>query len=192
MKKFKTFLQKIAPISDKEFDDSMLFFRTLTLKKGDFFVQKDSICKQIGFISDGIVRIYYTNENGEKTTSGFCSENNLTTSYKSFIQQLPSNLVIQALSETTLLAIGYKDLQALYAQSTTWQTIGRTLTEREYLVMEKYASVLNNETAKTKYLRFMKEHPDIMRSVPVNYIASYLGVTRRTLSRIRQEVSKPI
>lgn len=56
--------------------------------------------------------------------------------------------------------------------------------------MEQYASILNNETAKEKYLRLLKEQPEIIQKSPINYIASYLGVTRRTLSRIRKEISK--
>ena len=56
--------------------------------------------------------------------------------------------------------------------------------------MEQYASILNNETAKEKYLRLLNEQPEILQKAPINYIASYLGVTRRTLSRIRKEISE--
>ena len=58
------------------------------------------------------------------------------------------------------------------------------------MVMERYASVLNNETAKEKYLRLLKEQPNILQKASINDIASYLGITRRTLSRIRQEITK--
>jgi CRP-like cAMP-binding protein len=187
---FKHFLRQITPISDKEFDETVIFFKEQTLRKGDFFVKEGKICRQIAFVNKGVLRTFYLNDKAEETTSCFCTENSLTTSYKSFILQQPSTLSIQALEETELLVIDYENLQKLYSTSIVWQNIGRAITEREYIVMEQYASVLNNETAKEKYLRLMKEQPTILKKANIEDIASYLGITRRTLSRIRQEISK--
>lgn len=148
------------------------------------------MCKQIAFIVKGTLRTYYINDKAEETTSCFCTENSLTTSYKSFILQQPSALSIQALEDTELLVIDYEHLQELYSKSIVWQNIGRAVAEREYIVMEQYASILNNETAKEKYLRLLKEQPNVLQKASIEDIASYLGVTRRTLTRIRKEVSK--
>ncbi len=187
---FKNFIRKITPISDTEFDETIIFFQEQTLKKGDYFVKQGKICRQIAFINKGFLRTFYLNNKAEETTSCFCKENTLTTSYKSFILQQPSALSIQALEHTELLVIDYENLQELYYTSAVWQNIGRVVAEREYMVMEQYASVLNNETAKEKYLRLLKEHPAILQKATVEDIASYLGITRRTLSRIRQEITK--
>lgn len=190
MEKFKQFLKHIVPISDSEFADSIYYFTTQHLKKEEFFVKQHKVCRHIAFIVKGTLRTYYLNEKAEEITSCFCTENNLTTSYKSFILQQPSNIILQAIEDTQLLVIDYDNLQKLYAKSAVWQTIGRAVAEREYIVMEQYASVLNNETAKEKYLRLLKEQPTVLQKANVEDIASYLGVTRRTLSRIRQEISK--
>jgi CRP-like cAMP-binding protein len=187
---FKHFLRQIAPISDKEFDETVIFFQEQTLRKGDFFVKQGMVCRQIAFINRGTMRTYYLNDKAEETTSCFCTENSLTTSYKSFILQQPSTLSIQALEDTELLVIDYENLERLYSTSMVWQNIGRAVAQREYIVMEQYASVLNNETAKEKYLRLMKEQPTVLQKANIEDIASYLGITRRTLSRIRQEISK--
>lgn len=192
MDKFKQFLKNISPITDNEFADIIPYFTELNLQKGDFFVKQDKVCRHIAFILKGTLRTYYINDKAEETTSCFCTENNLTTSYKSFILQQPSSLVLQAIEETKLLVIDYENLQKLYAKSAIWQTIGRVVAEREYIIMEQYASVLNNETAKEKYLRLLKEQPNVLQKANIEDIASYLGVTRRTLSRIRQEISKII
>lgn len=189
---FKKFIQQITTISDKEFDETVIFFQERTLVKGAFFVKQGKICKQIAFINKGILRTFYLNAKAEETTSCFCTENSLTTSYKSFILQQASTLSIQALDDTELLVIDYEHLQKLYNTSITWQNIGRILAEREYIVMEQYASVLNNETAKQKYLRLLKEQPTILQKATIEDIASYLGVTRRTLSRIRKEITEKI
>jgi CRP-like cAMP-binding protein len=167
----------------------MSFFSERALKKGDFFVEQDKVCRHIGFILKGTLRTYYINEKAEEITSCFCTENNLATSYKSFILQEPSNLIVQAVEDTKLLVIDYQSLQELYSRSAVWQTIGRAVAEREYIVMEQYASVLNNETAKEKYLRLLKEQPSVLQVVKIEDIASYLGVTRRTLSRIRKDLN---
>lgn len=187
---FKKFIRQITPISDKEFDETIIFFKEQTLQKGDYFVKQDQVCKHIAFIIKGTVRIYYINQKGEETTYGFCQENCLTTSFKSFISQTSSHLILQALEETILLSIDYTNLNILYQKYPTWQTIGRIITQNEFLNMEQYASVLNNETAKEKYLRLLKEQPTVLQKATVEDIASYLGITRRTLSRIRQEISK--
>ena len=190
MDKLKEFLRRIVPITDEEFVGTISYFMEKKLKKGDFFVQQDKICKHIAFIVKGTLRTYYINEKAEEITSCFCTENNLASSYKSFILQQPSSLILQAIEDTELLLIDYENLQNLYSQSMAWQTIGRMLAEREYIVMEQYASVLNNETAKEKYLRLLKEQPNILQKASIQDIASYLGLTRRTLSRIRKEISK--
>jgi CRP-like cAMP-binding protein len=190
VEKFKTFLRQITPISDVEFAETIVYFKELVLHKGDYFVQQNKVCRHIGFITNGMIRIYYINQKAEETTYGFCAENCLTTSFKSFIAQTPSHLILQALEETHLLTIDYEHLNLLYKKSSTWQNIGRIITQNEFLNMEQYASVLNNETAKEKYLRLLKEQPNVLKKASIEDIASYLGVTRRTLSRIRQEISK--
>lgn len=169
---------------------AFLFFSTQNLNKGAFFVKQDKVCRHIGFIVKGTLRTSYINNKAEEITSCFCTENNFTTSYKSFILQQPSNLSIQAIEDTELMIIDYDSLQKLYNSSPMWQNIGRTVAEQEYIVMEKYASILNNETAKEKYLRLLQEQPIVIQKASVEDIASYLGITRRTLSRIRQEISK--
>lgn len=190
MDQFKSFLQNIAPITDIEFEEARIYFKELKLKKGDCFIEQGKVCKHIAFIKKGTLKTFYSNDKASEITSCFCVENNFTTSYKSFISQTPSNQTIQAIKETELLVIDFESLQKLYSKSLSWQSIGRTFTEREYLVMEEYASTLNNESAKEKYLRLLKEQPTIIQKASIKDIASYLGVTTRTLSRIRQEILK--
>ena len=189
MEDLKTFLQSIAPLSDAEWEASRATFQSRVLQKGDFFVQHGQLCRQIAFIQYGTLRNYYLNERAEEVTACFCTERQFATSYKSFITQEASTLALEAIEETAIFTLEYEELQKMYARSAAWQTIGRTLAEREYIVMERYASVLNNESAKEKYLRLMREQPSVIQKAKVEHIASYLGVTRRTLSRIRKEIS---
>jgi CRP-like cAMP-binding protein len=189
---FQVFINQVVSLSDEELSETMTYFKRMTLQKGDFFLKSGSTCMHAAFIGSGILRTYYMNEKGEDTTYCFCIENNLTTSFKSFISQTESALSVQALEKTELLVISYDDLQKLYDTIPAWQQIGRILVEKEYLVMEKYASTLNRETAKEKYLRLMTEQPAIIKKAEIQHIASYLGVSRETLSRIRKQITNPI
>jgi len=188
MKDLRQFLKTISNISESELDNSLQYFRAKRLTKGDYFVNEGEVCYQIAYIQSGLLRTYYYNEKAEGVTSCFCSAGSLTTSYKSFILKTPSTLSIKALTDCELLVLESDDLDQLYEKYTVWQSIGRSVAEQEYILMEQYASVLNNETAKQKYLRLLEEQPDVLSSANVEDIASYLGVTRRTLSRIRKEM----
>lgn len=189
MDKLKTFLQTLTPITDKEFEELKNTFYKVHLRKGEFLLQKGKVCKQMAFVNRGSLRTFYLNDKAEEITHCFRIEKSFITSLRSFILQEPSILSIIALEETELLVIDYDKLQKFYGTSITWQTIGRLLTERAYIEMEEYASVLNNESAKEKYLRLLNEQGEILQKANVEHIATYLGVTRRTLSRIRQEIS---
>lgn len=190
MESFKQFLNNITAITDEDFETASSHFKTIKLSKNSYFAIQGKICQEVAFIKKGTLRTYYLNEKSEEVTSCFCTENNLTTSYKSFVSQQPSELSIQAIEDVELLVIEYLDLQKLYQQSIVWQNIGRIIAERQYMVMEQYANILCNETAKEKYLRLLKEQPSILNKASVHDIASYLGVTRRTLSRIRKEIAQ--
>lgn len=190
MEKLKILLQSLTSFSDEEFEDARVHFSTLQLEKGDFFVKLGNVSRQIAFINQGSVRTFYITDKGEEITACFRSENSFVSSYTSFILQKPSELSLEALEKSELIVIDYDKLQNLYNSSLTWQSIGRRLAEYEYIHMEQYASVLNNESAKEKYLRLLKEQPEVIQKTKVEHIATYLGVSRRTLSRIRQEISK--
>jgi CRP-like cAMP-binding protein len=190
MDKFRLFLQQIASLSDREFVEALPYFKHIVLKKGEVFIPAGQVCRRAAFILSGTLKTFYINDRGEETVSCFCFDGAMTTSYKSFVLQTASELTIQACEKCALLVIQYDDLQKLYDGSKAWQTIGRKMAEKEYLVMEQYAGTLNNETAREKYLRLLRESPQVLQKASVADVASYLGVTRRTLSRIRRELAE--
>ena len=189
MDKLKTFLQALTPFSDQEFEESKEYFREFKVKKGDYLFEQGKICRQIAFINSGSFRTYYFNDKSEEITACFRTEMSVVSSYRSFVLQEPSNISVVALEDSELIVIDYENLQELYRESMAWLNIGRLIAEREYINMEEYASVLNHESAKAKYLRLIEEQGHVLQKVNVEHVASYLGVTRRTLSRIRQEIS---
>ena len=183
-------IDSITTISDDEFRKSISLFKSRQISKGGYFIESEQVCRELAFIGKGILRTFTHDEKGVEATLCFCSENRFSTSFRSFITQAPSTLTIEAIEDVELLTLDYNGLQLLYENTKAWPTIGRLLAEGEYLNMENYALTLNKETAKEKYLRLLHEQPDVIQRAPVQQIASYLGITRETLSRIRNQVAK--
>ncbi|RAV99634.1 Crp/Fnr family transcriptional regulator [Pseudochryseolinea flava] len=186
---FRHFLNQVVPLHEHDFTIGFQYFHERRLTKGEHFIEAGEVCKQLAFVNSGMLRTYFVDDNAEEVTYCFCTENHFETSFKSFIQQKPSTLSIQSLEDTNLLVINFQDLQQLYWKSKTWERIGRVFSEKEYLKMEEHASNVKNETASAKYLRLMTDHPQIIQKAPLNYIASYLGITPRHLSRLRGELN---
>jgi CRP-like cAMP-binding protein len=185
---FRQLIEQFAPIQEDDFEKARPFFKELRLAKGDFFIKEGEVSHRLGYLQQGILRSYYISEKGTDTTYCFCTDHHMECSFKSFLQQQPSRLSIQAMEEATLLVIEKNDLNKLFANSLFWSNVGRVLTEYEYLKMELHASEIKTENAKEKYLRLQKEHPVLIRKVPLHYIASYLGITGRHLTRLRKEL----
>lgn len=164
-------------------------FQELRLAKGQFLVRQGAVCQQVAFIVEGLLRSFSSHEDGTQTTACFCADNTFTTAYRSFVQQIPSEVSIQAVEDTRLLVVEQRALQELFNHNLYWLRLGTALLEKEYFSLERYAAALNRETGKEKYQRLLREQPDVLLRVPVQQVASYLGISRETLSRIRRQIS---
>lgn len=174
-------------MNDETFNLSLDYVKILRLKKNEYFITEGKICNNIAFINKGLSRIFYVRDGNEVNTC-FCSENSITSSFESFINQTPAKENIQALENSELLILSHKDLSKLYELSPEWQKLGLLMTERECLRLSNRLVALNFETAKEKYLNLMKTQAKIIQRVSIQHIASYLGVSRETLSRIRSQI----
>ncbi len=189
---FRRFLQRYVPAACSGLEPTLEYVVARNLSKGEIFLEQGKIARQVAYIDAGILRTAYVNAKGDDVTSCFCVADSLTTSYRSFVTQTPSEFAITAMEDTRLLVIDYDEMQRLLIEDAVWAQIGRRVVEEEYFKQEKYTALLQNDAAKAKYLDLMRHQPQIIQRVPVHYIASYLGVTRRTLSRIRHAIKEPI
>lgn len=186
--RFKNYLSNIVPMDDATFGLAENFLRIEEFRKSDFFVREGNVCHQIAFIDRGLFRIFFQKQGNEINTC-FCKENSITSSFGSFVNRTASRDSIQALEDSTLLTLSHENLMTLYERSPLWHSLGRLLTEKECLRLSNRASSMSFETALEKYQNLLLTQPDLLHRVAIQHIASYLGVSRETLSRIRSKIA---
>ena len=189
MHQIKLYLDKIASISNSDWNFFISKLHRRIVSKKSVFIKVNQIENHISFIESGIVRLFIPRENPEKEiTFGFSFKNQFVSAYDSFLTRLPSNYQLQALTETTMLSISYKDLQSVYKSTQIGNLIGRLTAEDLFLIKSKREQDLLNLTAEQRYLKLFKERPELLESIPLKYISSYIGVTAQALSRIRKRL----
>ena len=189
--KFRAKIQKILPIPEAECDAffaSEKKFRLLKAKQ--FFIQEQEVCQEMAFVNSGVLRMYYLTPAGKEINTMFFFENDFVTSYQSMLLQQPGRYFIQALKDCELITVAYPVLQTAYEQSFLWCKFGRIIAERSYVISEKRMESLLFLNAEERYLNLIKTYPRVFEQVPLYHIASYLGIERESLSRLRKKLAR--
>lgn len=184
----KSVFQSINILPQNELDqvDDLISFRKL--KKGEILLKENQVCNEIYFIKKGILRSYFFNHQGDEITNCFAFESEFMASFSSFITQKPAEENIQALVDTELQIISRENLEKLYKFGKHWQEIGRKLTEMEYVTLQKRMISFQKLSGAQRYEELYQNHQKYLQLIPLQYLASYLGVTPRHLSRIRKAI----
>jgi len=189
LQQIKEYLDQIATISNLDWTFFTSKLQRRVIKKKSIFLKVNEIENQISFIESGIVRLFIPKDNPEKEiTFGFSFKNQFISAYDSFLTQTPSVYQLQALTETTMLSLTYNDLQSVYKSTQIGNLIGRLTAEDLFLIKSKREQNLLNLTAEQRYLKLFKERPELLESIPLKYISSYIGITSQALSRIRKRL----
>jgi len=159
----------------------------IRFKKGDEILGIGENCNHLYFINKGIIRGYYFLETKE-ITNWFAQEKEFATCFYSFIAKKLSVESIGALEDCELIRIPYSALQELYARFPETERVGRIIMETYYLKLEERLLNIQFKSAKERYQNLMEFKPSIIRRAAMGQIASYLGITQETLSRIRAEI----
>jgi CRP-like cAMP-binding protein len=189
LQQIKAYLDQIATISNLDWSFFTSKLQRRVIEKKSIFLKVNEIENQISFIESGIVRLFIPKDNPEKEiTFGFSFKNQFISDYDSFLTQSPSVYQLQALTETTILSLTYDDLQSVYKSTQIGNLIGRLTAEDLFLIKSNREQNLLNLTAEQRYLKLFKERPELLESIPLKYISSYIGVTAQALSRIRKRL----
>ncbi len=156
--------------------------------KGQYVVQQGDICRFESFVLSGCLRTFSVDKNGKEHIAMFGIEDWWVGDLGSFIAQGPANYNVQCIENVELLQLSYEDLNYLYNKIPKLERFFRIIIQNAFIASEK--RTLNNFklTAKEKYLLFRKQYPLIEQRVPQYMIASYLGITKEFLSKIRQDL----
>jgi CRP-like cAMP-binding protein len=174
-------------LTEEEIEYSFSFFKQIGLKKGDYLSREGQICTKLMIVKNGILRSFY-NKDAEQLTTYFNIEGTIATALRSYLKEVPAHENIQALTDVELLYIEKKDMNKLYDEIPSWNKIGRLVMEVLYVKMEERSISLQHDSARERYLNFLTEFPNVVNRIPLQYIASFLGITPETLSRIRKSL----
>ncbi len=180
-------LSSIISISKALEKEITAISKKISLQKGEIIINIDERCEQLFFVEKGLLRGYYFDEDKE-ITNWFSQEEEFATCFYSFIASKPSFEIIQALEDCELIQLNYSSLQALYTKFPETERIGRIITENYYIKLEERILNLQFKTAKERYQKLASSKPSLLQRASLGQIASYLGVTQETLSRIRSEI----
>jgi len=182
-------LRDFAQLHDKDIKDSQPFWKARKMTKGDFFNMQQMVCNDLGLIVKGIFRIYYHDPNtNEDKNIYFFSENQFVVSFKSFVSRNPCWYFIEAMEDSEIFFISYKELNSLYETHPNWGKFGRLLAESFFNIAQTRTEEFIFFSHEERYVRLLKQHPDIVDRIPAYHISSYLGITNPSLSHIRKRV----
>ncbi len=180
-------MRQAVAVTATEAEEILARTRPQSLAKGEVWLAAGQVCEQIGFLHAGTLRIYYLDPEGKEVTCYFFQAGEFFASYNSYVAGLPSNENIQALTDCELYTLDRKDLEELMARIPAVDQYMRSVGDRLVLEMEGRIRYLQNAGAEQRYRHLMEQHPRLLRDVPLQYLASYLGITPQHMSRLRKQ-----
>lgn len=180
------FLLSLIPFSPAELEDITSQFRKENILKNTMLIEQSEISKKLYFIERGMGRSYYLKEDGKEVTQWFFGVGKFMTSVDSFFQQTPSLYYLETLEDSILYSISKKEMDLLFAKYHKMEQLGRLVSIEMLTKVVNKLNAIQFQTARERYDYMLAEFPDISYRVPLGNIASYLGMTQETLSRIRR------
>lgn len=159
------------------------------IKKDDYFQEAGKIPREVAFLTRGIVRICYYNNKGEEITKYFIDENNLIVDINSYHQAIPSSGYIQAIADCQFIVFSKEAMKELSLTIIIWDDIIHKILNKALLEKINKVSPMLAEDATERYRNFFTHFPTLANRIPLSYLASYLGITQSSLSRIRKNIS---
>lgn len=182
------YLLQFGQLNQQQIDLVESKTQLVNLKKDDYFSEASKVAKQVAFVVDGILRVCYYNNKGAEITRYFIDENNFAVDLNSFSTQIPSSEYIQAITDCKLIVFTSEKLEELSLTIIGWDGIISKITAKSLIEKVNRISPMLAEDAKSRYLNFLDKFPHLANRIPLSLLASYLGVTQSSLSRIRKNI----
>jgi CRP-like cAMP-binding protein len=160
-------------------------FKRDEFPKGHFLYAQGDICQHIYFIEKGIVRIYYFTDAGKEITQWFFAENSFFTAIDSYYNHKPTMVNCELLEDSVVYSLKYSEMEAMLNKNHDWAKLVFQVVYAIAKQLSQYIIVIKFQSAEDRYNALMKEYPQIFQRAKLGHIASFLGITQETLSRIR-------
>lgn len=167
------------------FEEFKTFFYPITLKKNEFLVKENEVCNYFCYIEDGILQHALLVNDEEKTTY-LSLRNSFTSSLKSFLLHIPSRKSIKAIYDSKLWVINQESFQNLLKENKKFYNFYFSLIEKQICLIDDYRIDLLTLTPEERYKKLLENEPKLLNEVPLHYLASFLGISTRHMSRIRK------
>lgn len=184
--RLKGYLHSFDFLSSSEIIEFCEEVRAKELKKGEYFITEGKVCKEVVFVVSGILRSYYTDKNGDEFTYCLTFPGTFMTAYTSYITGQKTNENIESIVPSELLYISKDALESLAKKNIKWVHFQKLMAEYQYIELENRVFQLQRQTAGERYKDLILNQPEYIQNIPLQYLASYLGITQRHLSRIRK------
>ncbi|MFD2556136.1 Crp/Fnr family transcriptional regulator [Sphingobacterium tabacisoli] len=188
MKELIAFVEKFGTLNEQEKDIIGNLFKHTQVTKGEYFVECGNISKRIAFVEDGVFRSVYYNKKGDDFTRYFIYEGRFIGDLYNFQQQAPSDDCIEAVTDASIWYIDWENFATLEKQVSIWPLLISKLYAFVAESKLKMASTMKNLDASERYELFLRHYPGLANRVPLSMLASYLGITASSLSRIRRTI----
>ncbi len=164
-------------------------FEIFLLSKNLLLLEENKISRETYFLESGIIRSYTYDNTGNEVTTNIYTAPCFVNDFLSFFKQQPTSESFQALTDCTIWKMSYEQVQFYFHTYPEFREFGRMMLVTNYSALHNRMLGMIKDTAETRYLTLMQQHPDIFKHVPLKIIASYLGITDSSLSRIRKEIA---
>jgi CRP/FNR family transcriptional regulator, anaerobic regulatory protein len=189
LKTLISYITNIHPLNEEIIRALEQNFELVEFPKRHIIIKDGDTCNYLYLVLSGLVRMYYI-KNDEEVCSMFIEEKHLFHVPNSFYKRKPGYQYVETLEPCTLARIHFDRLQMLYKTFSELNFIGRVITENYFVKSEERLYLLRKQTAEERYIYFSDRYPTLLQKIPLKYIASYLGLTLETLSRIRNKIRK--
>lgn len=171
-----------------EFKTILTKFKQIQYAKNDFLHNEGTVANYYWFVQSGFLRSYVHDFQGNDISTNFYAVGDVVIDWISFFQKIPAKENIQALTDCVAWRIDYDSFQELYHGIKAFSEHGRGTMVQGYFSLKERSIAMITEQAKDRYVRLLKEKPEIIQNVSLKHIATYLGITDTSLSRIRKEL----
>jgi CRP/FNR family transcriptional regulator, anaerobic regulatory protein len=166
------------------------YFEAIDCKRNTIIEAETKVPKHLYFVNDGYLRLFHYDEQGDEVTSHFGSPNHFVTPFLSFIHQQKSPENLECITDCNLLRIERSQMMHMIEASETFKSFSLIIFQEAMATTQIRANDFATLTAELRYKKLLEQQPEIIQNVPIQYIASYLGIKPQSLSRIRKGIIK--